>query len=46
MDMVTAISDEITVLNRGQVLAQGSPEDIMANDAVQEAYLGGGGEEE
>lgn len=40
MDVVMAASDYITVLNFGEVLAEGTPEDIRANDAVQEAYLG------
>lgn len=42
MDVVLAISDEIMVLNRGQILARGTKEEIMENNAVQKAYLGGG----
>ncbi len=42
MDMIMKISDYITVLNFGQVLATGSPEEIQANPEVQRAYLGGG----
>lgn len=42
MDVVTKISDEIMVLNRGRILARGSKEEIMADGEVQEAYLGGG----
>jgi branched-chain amino acid transport system ATP-binding protein len=41
MSVVMAISDTITVLHQGRVIAQGSPEEIQANDQVQEAYLGG-----
>ena len=41
MDIVLSISDRITVLNQGVVLATGSPEAIQDNEAVQEAYLGG-----
>ncbi len=45
MDIVLSISDRITVLNQGVVLATGSPEAIQDNESVQEAYLGGMREE-
>jgi len=41
MSVVLTISDTITVLHQGRVIAQGSPEEIQANNQVQEAYLGG-----
>jgi branched-chain amino acid transport system ATP-binding protein len=40
VDMVMAVSDTITVLNLGQVIASGSPDDIRANSDVANAYLG------
>ena len=40
MDMVMRISDKITVMNQGQVLAEGAPRDIAGNETVQKAYLG------
>jgi branched-chain amino acid transport system ATP-binding protein len=40
VDMVMAVSDTITVLNLGQVLAAGPPAEIRANSDVATAYLG------
>jgi branched-chain amino acid transport system ATP-binding protein len=40
MDVVMEMADYITVLNFGTVLAEGAPEDIRTNAAVQSAYLG------
>ncbi|HEV8440666.1 MAG TPA: ABC transporter ATP-binding protein [Methylomirabilota bacterium] len=40
MKLVMRISDRITVLHQGQVLAEGSPEEIRANEAVRRTYLG------
>lgn len=41
MDMVMSISDRITVMHLGNVLAEGSPVEIAHNRTVQNAYLGG-----
>ena len=40
MDMVMAISDEVTVLDFGRKIAEGTPQEIQANPLVVEAYLG------
>lgn len=40
MDMVMNISDTITVMHLGEILAEGSPGEIAANPTVQKAYLG------
>ena len=40
MDLVMNVSDRITVMHLGQVLAEGTPAEIAANEVVQSAYLG------
>ncbi|MFC7203069.1 ABC transporter ATP-binding protein [Haloferax namakaokahaiae] len=45
MDIVLSMSDRITVLNQGEILATGPPDEIRENEAVQNAYLGGMREE-
>jgi ABC-type branched-subunit amino acid transport system ATPase component len=46
MDLIMGISDSITVLDGGRVLADGTPAEIRANQRVQDAYLGGHSEAE
>ena len=41
MDMVRDISDWVIVMAQGRVIAEGPPHEIMANEAVIDAYLGG-----
>jgi branched-chain amino acid transport system ATP-binding protein len=41
MPLIMGISDRIVALAAGQVLAEGRPEEIQANDMVIESYLGG-----
>lgn len=40
MNVVMNVSDKITVMNYGRVLAEGAPKEIADNEAVQTAYLG------
>jgi len=40
MDIVFAISQRITVLHQGQVLAEGRPAEVRGNPLVQQVYLG------
>ena len=42
MSVVMEVADIVTVLNFGEVLAEGPPEAVHANPAVQAAYLGTG----
>lgn len=41
MKAVMGLCNYLTVLNFGQLLAQGTPEEVRSNDKVIEAYLGG-----
>jgi branched-chain amino acid transport system ATP-binding protein len=41
VDLVLELSDRITVLDRGAVIARGPPSEISTNEAVQDAYMGG-----
>jgi branched-chain amino acid transport system ATP-binding protein len=40
MRVIFHLADRITVLDQGRLLAEGTPEEIAANEAVQSAYLG------
>jgi ABC-type uncharacterized transport system ATPase subunit len=40
MDVAFELSEEITVLHQGKVLAEGNKDELKNNPAVQEIYLG------
>jgi len=41
MEVVLGISDRILVLDGGELIAEGSPDEVMADEHVRKAYLGG-----
>jgi branched-chain amino acid transport system ATP-binding protein len=41
MEVVFKLADDITVLHRGRVIADGPPAAVKANAGVRSAYLGG-----
>jgi branched-chain amino acid transport system ATP-binding protein len=40
MKLVLGISDRILVLHHGELLAEGTPQEVRLNDAVKRVYLG------
>jgi ABC-type branched-subunit amino acid transport system ATPase component len=41
MEVVFSLAHRIAVLHRGRLIADGTPDEVKANAAVQDAYLGG-----
>jgi ABC-type branched-subunit amino acid transport system ATPase component len=40
LELVLGLSDEVTVLDFGRVIASGTPAAVRADPAVQAAYIG------
>ena len=42
MEVIMTLAQRVLVFNQGHVIAEGRPQDVVANEAVIEAYLGRG----
>ena len=40
MDVALGVADRVTVMNRGQVMAEGTPEQVQADPKVRDVYFG------
>ena len=41
MDVVFTFADRVIVMNRGRIIAEGTPDDVRVNEEVRSVYLGG-----
>ena len=40
MRIISGLCHQVTVLNFGKVIAEGTPDEVLSNESVIEAYLG------
>jgi branched-chain amino acid transport system ATP-binding protein len=40
MDVALGLADCVTVMNRGQVMAEGTPDEVQRNPQVRDVYFG------
>ena len=40
MDVALGLADRVTVLHRGRMILEGSPDEVQANPEVREVYFG------
>ncbi len=45
VNLILSVSDRISVMHQGAIIAEGTPDEIRSNKIVQEAYLGEGDED-
>ena len=40
MDVALGLADRVTVMHRGRVMAEGTPDEVQANPQVRDVYFG------
>jgi branched-chain amino acid transport system ATP-binding protein len=40
IDIALALADRVTVMHRGRVILDGSPDEVQKNEQVREVYFG------
>jgi ABC-type branched-subunit amino acid transport system ATPase component len=40
MDVALGLADRVTVMNRGRVMVEGTPDDVQRNPDVRNVYFG------
>jgi branched-chain amino acid transport system ATP-binding protein len=40
MDVALGLADRVTVMNRGRVMAEGTPSEVQSNAQVRDVYFG------